>query len=224
MRSTLSLFILLGVAMIANGQQMINTTTPLNQIGSSFFENTGVTWSIRGPNFFANFGGAAPPPFGNPDPNSGLRTGVGFSNGRTSGNLGFTFAQGSNRTLTSSAPSVTTMNGVPGSFTSQTIRPFVTGITPIVGDYPRLGAIPGQGQEMSQAIQQAQQADFQRRASASSKARHQKALEYFNRGQRAEEEGNKKMARANYRLALHSAAGPLRMEVVKRMQANGWTR
>ena len=142
MRSTLSLFILLGVAMVANGQQMINTTTPLNQIGSSFYENTGVKWSIRGPNFFANFGGAALPPFGNPDPNSGLRTGVGFSNGRTSGNLGFTFAQGSNRTITSSAPSVTTMNGVPGSFTSQTIRPFVTGITPIVGDYPRFGVIP----------------------------------------------------------------------------------
>jgi hypothetical protein len=115
------------------------------------------------------------------------------------------------------------MNGVPGSFTSQTIRPFVTGITPIVGDYPRFGAIPGQGQQMSQAIG-AQQAEFQRRATASHKARHQKALEYFNRGQRAEEEGNKKMARANYRLALRSAAGPLRMEVVKRMQANGWTR
>lgn len=223
MRATLSMLLLLGAYSIASAQQMINTTTPLNQISSSFFENNSVTWSLKGPNFFANFGGAAPPPFGNPDPNSGLRTGAAFNRGGISGTLGFNFGQGSNRTITSSAPSITTMDGVPGSFTSATIRPFVTGITPIVGDYPQLGPIP-HGQEMSQAFQQRQQADFQRRAMKATQARQDKAQAYFDRGQKAEEDGNLKMARANYRLALATASGPLRVEVWKRMRANGWTR
>ena len=106
----------------------------------------------------------APPPFGNFDPNSGLRSGVAFGGNGVNGTLGFTFGQGSSRTITSTTPSVTLMDGVPGGITSQTIRPFVTGITPVVGDYPTssFGTIPSPGQQMGQAIQQAQQADLQR--------------------------------------------------------------
>ncbi len=220
MRAPWSLFILLSFCSVVSGQQMINTTTPFHQIGSSFFENNGVTWSLRGPNFFANGPAAAQPPFGNPDPNAGLRGGVGFVGGGIRGGLGFNFAQGSSRSISSTVPSITTMNGVPGNITSQTIRPFVTGVTPIVGDY----AVPRYDQQMSQAVQRTQQAEFARRAATSNQARQKKALQYFERGQKAEEEGNKKMARANYRLALGSAEGLLRIEVLKRMQENGWAR
>ncbi len=222
MRATLSLIVLLAAACNANAQQMINTTVPFQQLGSSFFENTGVTWSLSGPNFFANSGNAVVPPFGNFDPNSGLRTGIAFGNGKTRGTLGFTFGQGSSRSITSTAPSITTMNGVPGSITSQTIRPFVTGITPVVSDYPTFGTIPGHAQQMSQAIQHAQQSDLQRSMAAANKAQQNRALAYFNRGQRADAEGDKRMARANYRRALGLAQGLLRLEVLKRMQANGW--
>ena len=155
------------------------------------------------------------------DPNSGLRTGAAFQRGGVSGNLSFQFAQGSNRSITSTAPSITTMNGYPGSITSQTIRPFVTGVTPVVGDYPTLSAAPA-GQQMRAAVQQSQAFDIQQRIAKSNNKKQQKALEHFNRGQRAETEGNLKMARANYRIALANAQGLLRVEVIKKMQARGW--
>ncbi len=227
MRTTVLLIVVLLLpAASVRGQDMINVSTPLNTAGGSFFENIGFNWSLRGPNWFANFNGMAPPPFGNFDPNSGLRSGVAFGGNGVNGTLGFTFGQGSSRTITSTTPSVTLMDGVPGGITSQTIRPFVTGITPVVGGYPTssFGTIPSPGQQMGQAIQQAQQADLQQRMFKANRARQTKAIEYFNRGQRAETEGNKKMARANYRLALASAEGLLRVEVIKRMRANGWTR
>ena len=126
--------------------------------------------------------------------------------------------------MVTTAPSVTTMNGVPGSITSQTIRPFVTGITPVVGDYPTLESIPGYAPNLSRSVQSAQQADLQRRMFATNQAKQKKTLEYFNRGQRAEAEGDLKTARANYRRAFASAEGLLRIEVYKRLKANGWAR
>jgi hypothetical protein len=46
-----------------------------------------------------------------------------------------TLDQGSTRSLTSTSASVTTMNGVPGFISATTLRPFVTGLIPVVGDY-----------------------------------------------------------------------------------------
>jgi hypothetical protein len=56
-----------------------------------------------------------------------------------SSGLGFGFnlsaAQGSSRTLSATAGSLTVTNGVPGFFVATTQRPFVTGLIPVVGEY-----------------------------------------------------------------------------------------
>ena len=116
------------------------------------------------------------------------------------------------------APSLTTMNGYPGSFSSQVIRPFVTGITPVVGDYPTTAG----AQQLSEAFRQDQASQMRRQALKAASIKQEKAYQRYQRGVIAEEEGDLKKARANYRLALGSARGALRSEVIKRMRANGW--
>jgi hypothetical protein len=46
-----------------------------------------------------------------------------------------TLDQGSTRSLTSTSASITTMNGAPGFISATTLRPFVFGLIPVVGDY-----------------------------------------------------------------------------------------
>ena len=49
---------------------MIHTSTPLQTISSGYSEGGSIAWSLRGKNWFANFGGGGPllPPFGPVDP------------------------------------------------------------------------------------------------------------------------------------------------------------
>ena len=47
--------------------------------------------------------------------------------------LGFNFARGSNRQSSTTTPSLTTQNGSGGSLFSGELRPFVTGVVPVVG-------------------------------------------------------------------------------------------
>lgn len=208
---------------VASAQSMIHTQTPLQQLGSSFYEQNGVQWSLQGPNFNANFGGApVVAPFGNPDPNAGLRTGVGFGSGRTRGSLGLNFNQGSSQSISTTTPSLTTTDGFPGSISSGTVRPFVTGVTPIVSGS---GYSPQQLNPPNPAFQNFhayQNQYLQNRIQANYNAKQSKALEVFNRGQRAEAEGDLKKARANYRMAFGMSSGPLKVEVYKRMKARGW--
>jgi hypothetical protein len=197
---------------------MIYTQTPMQDFNSSYYEQNGFQWNLRGPNFFFNSGQPATSPFGNPDPNAGARGGFGFGGGGLSGSLRFNFAQGSSQSISSTTPSLTTMNGYPGSLTSQTIRPFVTGFTPIVGGYPTTTP----GQQMSEAFQQQQASQLTQQRLKAASVKQQKAYQRYRRGLDAEEEGDLKTARANYRLSLGSATGDLRSAVVKRMRANGW--
>lgn len=210
----------LGVVLPQAAAQMIHTQLPSQQLGSSYYEQFGVQWRINGPNFFANFGGAAVPPFGGFDPNSGLRTGFGFQRGNTSGSLGLTFNQGSSRSFSSTTPSLTTTNGIPGSIVSQTVRPFVIGAVPVVSGGGMAAA--EQSESQRQAILQSHANQLEIRRQANWTAKQNKALEIFQRGQRAEAAGNLKQARANYRLALGMSQGVLRVEVMKRLQARGW--
>lgn len=204
--------------------QMVQTSTPFQTFGSSFSEQSGVRWTLRGPNFFANSGGGVLPPFGNPDPNAGLRTGFGFGGGGgIRGSLGFNFAQGSSRTMTSTTPSITTMDGYPGTITSQTIRPFVTGVTPVIGGNaygaPSTHNVSSQ---MFSSHQQAQSMQRRSRAQSGIQAKQQKAVEAFERGTQAESEGDLQTARANYRKALAADQGPLRQQIIMKMRARGW--
>ncbi len=206
--------------------QLIQQTIPNQNIGSSFFENNGVQWNVNGPGFFANFGGGnAIAPFGNPDPNAGLRTGVGIAGGGFSGGIGLNLAQGSSRSNVSTSASLTTTDGMPGYISSQTVRPFVTGIVPVVGGQAFTSSMPPLPPSPTAAFgeyQRSQVADMQRRSAAHQESVQKKAQHAFERGQRAEEEGNLRMARANYQNALRTAQGSLRVEILMRMRARGW--
>lgn len=123
--------------------QQVTVGTPSVSTGSSFFESSNVSWQLRGPGgTFARFGGPARVPFGGFNPNAGLSGGFGFQSGRLSGALGFNFSQGASRSIVSNTPLVTTFNGVPGVIQSGVQRPFVTGLTPVVGAGPIVAPLP----------------------------------------------------------------------------------
>ena len=125
--------------------QLINTSTPSNRVGSSFFENNGVKFGF-------NFRGGSGPgsrvvgldSLGNFSPFLGFSFGNGQlgnngnlnfgSQGRIgNANLGLNFSRGSRRSSNSVTPSLTTQNGSGGSLNSSSIRPFVTSVVPVIG-------------------------------------------------------------------------------------------
>lgn len=194
--------------------QMLHSTVPQQNIGDSFNEHLGISWGLRGPGWVVNVpNGVA----GGANPGAGLSGGFAGRSGNVSGNLGFQWSQGSNRSMSTVAPSLTTLDGHPGSFFSGSVRPFVTRITPNVGSF----TAPNEG--IRQAGQQRQQATLGDIAERKFVARNEKADRYWNRGLRAEQQGNLKMARANYRLALPYAQQPLHAEIVRRMVQRGWS-
>lgn len=144
---------LLGISVDA---QQIAVSTPFSSARDSFYENHGVSfgfgipggqgpgsrvvgYGIGGltPNINFNQGGSssAIPPFGGFDPNSSARFGI-SSRGRNGGgfNLGLTLGKGSSRSVVSTVPGVVVQNGFGGSITSGQFTPFVTGVTPVVGN------------------------------------------------------------------------------------------
>jgi hypothetical protein len=122
-----------------SGQQVV-VGTPLFGVNDSFFEQFQLGWGFRGGGSIGplSFGGLSPalPPFGNFDPASG----AGFGVARRWGNGEFFFnlsaAQGRRTSMTMTAPSMTLTNGVPGLLQDVSVRPFVTGLVPIVGGDP----------------------------------------------------------------------------------------
>jgi hypothetical protein len=125
----------------ARGQQAY-IEVPFGAAGSSFYEQIGTSWGMRGNGWFFNFGGPPPaPPFGGFDPNAGAQFGFAGPNGF----FNFTAGQGANTTFSGQAPSVTVMNGATGFFSDTIQRPFVTGIIPVVGTPvpPAIGPMTG---------------------------------------------------------------------------------
>lgn len=120
--------------------QQAQVTAPLINANQSFYEQIGVSWGIErgGPNggFSLNFGnpGATAPAFGGFNPNSQANFGFGVRSKGGSAFFNLTAGQGSNRSLTSSAPTLMLQNGIPGSVQDISVRPFVTSFTPVVGD------------------------------------------------------------------------------------------
>lgn len=195
--------------------QMIHSTVPFQNLGSSFYEANSMGGSLAGRNWFANFGGGGPllPPFGDSAGGGvvggGLSGGIGFAGGGVSGNLRFNFAQGSSRSISSSTPSLTTINGYPGSFSSTVTRPFVTGVTPVVGGYPTIVSPSAEIRRQQLSALQQSQAELNNR----------KLQQYLRRVERAESNKNVRMARANLRLAIAIAGEPLRSQLQQRMRA-----
>ncbi len=113
--------------------QYSKVAAPFGTAGDSFYENIGVGWGFRGPNFSFNSVGPAPPPFGGHIPGADASFGV---SGRGNGfgfNFNVTAGQGSSRTFTSQTPTLVVPNGVPGFLFDGQQRPFVTGLIPVVG-------------------------------------------------------------------------------------------
>ncbi len=123
--------------------QDIQISTPLGGVGDSFYERFAVNWGFNfgGPSsqMFGSFNqgssGSAIPPFGRYDPNADATFGFGSLNDNGSGfSLGIRMGKGSSRTMTSNSPSVVVPNGGFGSIFDGRVRPFVTGLIPVVGE------------------------------------------------------------------------------------------
>ena len=126
-------------------QSMAVTTIPLQSNGHRFFESTNMNWSMRGPNFFATFGGPniGAPRFGGYNPHAGMSSGWAFNSGKFSGNFNFNFCQGYERLSTTTAPFLTTMNGQTGHFFSGVRRPFVYSLVPVAPSGGAFFSTPG---------------------------------------------------------------------------------
>lgn len=134
-------FVLFGVAMLGTfggleaAAQQATIATPMHSLNDSYYERFGVNWGFRWRNGFAQFGApnTAIPPFGNYNPDSGLRTGIGFAGRGGSGYLDFHATLGSQRSYVGQTPMLTLTNGVPGFVQDVSVSPFVMGWVPVVG-------------------------------------------------------------------------------------------
>jgi hypothetical protein len=110
--------------------QMVMMQSPLQNNSASFYEHSHIGWSVNNPHYFMRVnGGGGIPPFGGYQPNAGLHGGFAVGNSQ----FDFAFGQGASYTGTSVTPVLTTTNGYPGSLFVGSTRPFVTGLTPVVG-------------------------------------------------------------------------------------------
>ena len=148
--------------------QQVQIGTPFNTVTDEYYERIGVGFGFTlpaSPNFRRNGGrgivgllpngqidprgitfsqgsvNSAVPPFGGFDPGAQGQFGFAVRKGGGGFNLNLFGGKGSSRTLTSQTPSIVVPNGVPGTIADQTLRPFVTGITPVVGSFS-LGGEP----------------------------------------------------------------------------------
>ena len=123
----------------ANAQQ-VTIGTPMQRMGDSFSESIGSNWGLSGKNWSFQFGGssnAATPHFGNYEAGSGANTGVSFQGGGVNGYFRGWADQGYSNSNTMVTPSTTIMNGQQGYIGDVQERPFVVGMTPVVGNYAR---------------------------------------------------------------------------------------
>ena len=169
---------------------------------SGFSESFGLQWGLRGPNFqFQTGGPPLIPPFGPPV----VPSSIGL--GGPGGSLRLFGGQSSSQSVVGTSASVTTMNGVPGMIQDQTLRPFVTGFTPVVGAANTPLA----------SIAHAREQTLSRISEAAANAKLEKLQRYLRRAERGEEQENRRMALANYRLALGMAPPSIANQIRQRM-------
>ncbi|HEY2759299.1 MAG TPA: hypothetical protein VGI75_01110, partial [Pirellulales bacterium] len=131
--------LLIAARSLPTSAQQTTVTAPMHGLNDGFFENGGIGFNAAGRNWFFNGIGPAPAPFGNANPAAGAN--LGFGLGFPGGNAQFNFGagQGSSTGLSSSSPSVTTMDGTTGYFANVTQIPFVVGLVPVVGGVGGVG-------------------------------------------------------------------------------------
>ncbi len=133
----LVLVVSVGYPASSHAQQVV-ITSPFQNIHDGFYEHIGfgMGYSNFGPRggWFFDFNstnGAAPPCGG--WAGGGARFGFGGRKGNSRFNFNMVLAQGNTRSMTMVAPSITVPNGYGGSIFSGSLRPFVTGWVPVVG-------------------------------------------------------------------------------------------
>lgn len=201
------LLLLVGCGASSAAAQGVMTVIPSLSLGSGLSEHMSGGGSFTGPNWFANLNNQVASPLGSHLSNSGLSGGYRFVGGGVSGGINFQFAQGSSRSISGTSQSMTTAHGYPGHFFSGQVRPFVTGITPVVGAYPTADPTLHQ---LAAADWQAKRASI---AQATAARENGHLRSYLLRAERAEAVGDLRMARANYRFAARLAAEPLRSAI-----------
>lgn len=140
--------LLMTVALLSSSTasaQQIQLTSPFHSLNDSFYENFGIGLSPiertgrRGGWFFSGTqANSTPPPFGGYDPAADARFGFRIGQFGISGVAG----QGSNRSHVMEAPTIVIPHGGSGSIFSGSIRPFVTGVVPVVGNAPMGPMVP----------------------------------------------------------------------------------
>jgi hypothetical protein len=105
------------------------------------------------------------------------------------------------------------MDGQPGSIFSGTITPFVIDLTPVVGNYPTGPS------ELAAFASAAQTERLSSIAHARMQRNHERLTSYLRRAERASSEGDMKMARANYSLALRMADEPLKSMIQAKLKS-----
>lgn len=140
--------------------QQIGVTSPYTTTSNSWHERFGVGFGFQLPagqgpgsrvvgwngsqtmpwlTFQQGGNRSAIPPFGGYDPNTAARFGFGNFNQNGGGfSLGLTVSKGSNRTMTSTVPSLVVQNGQGGGIWSGQVSPFVVGVVPVTGAMPMI--------------------------------------------------------------------------------------
>ena len=218
--------------------QQATVGTPLHSVSESFAERIGTQWGLNFRNGFIRFGGpgAAMPPFGNFDPNSGLNFGFGFRGGDVNGFSSGSFGQSFQRSLVSQTPVLTLSNGVPGYIGDASISPFVMGYVPVVGNLvgerPAPAATAPAKAPADVAVEKlaaARASSAGRPAPSVAEARRLRAAEtesarkeadrFWQKGLAAEKEGSLASARIYYRMAAKRAAGEFQRQILSRLEA-----
>lgn len=225
--------------------QMVTTQSPLQNHSASFYEYSHVGWGVHNPHYFMNFnGGGALPPFGGYQPNAGLQGGWAVGNSH----LNFGFGQGASYTSTTTTPMLTTTNGFPGFLFVGSERPFVTGVSPVVGtgfaSVPPMGPLAARvatGQlrvdggrivgpqpavsEIHQAplpaaaeIPMARGAVRDAIPKRDAKTAALTASQYLERAIASEKEGRSGVARIYYQLAVTNGDAVVRAEATRRLE------
>jgi hypothetical protein len=134
---TLASLLVAAVPGSAAGQQSVGVSTRAPTAGNSFYESFGVGWSFQrmgpGGGFFVRGPGLAPPPFGLGDPAAGAHLGFAQVGNGSRFSLNLFAAQGSSRSNSVQAASVVVPNGGQGFISDTSVRPFVIGWIPVVG-------------------------------------------------------------------------------------------
>lgn len=136
--------IVLGIPLNEGFGQQVAVQTPSVFVSEGFSETIGTSWAVRGPNWFAQFGGAPGAVGFGPQGvyGAGAHLGFAWAKGDYSGYLWMYGYQGCVRSVIGVTPAVVLTPGWPGWVADVSISPFVMGFIPVVDWAPGIFHYP----------------------------------------------------------------------------------